>query len=205
MLKQRSSFPGNFNEDCVKNCVPKQLTEFVVTLCQGADIKSRVEASQTEIALAHLLQFNCHRTYKEDTIFHRHSSAREPAFPVYLGLNVYSKTRKESLVNILYEHGMSIPYSRVLEISDAIGEAVVNRYVDNGVICPVKMKKEVFTSAAVDNIDHNPSSSTAKSSFHGTSISLFQPAHSSGISQEKVEIVSNRNRKIPRLPDFKKM
>ena len=28
--------------------------------------------------------------------------------------------------------------------------------------------------AAVDNIDHNPSSTTAKDSFHGTGISLFQ-------------------------------
>ena len=28
--------------------------------------------------------------------------------------------------------------------------------------------------AAIDNIDHNPSSSTAQASFHGTSISIFQ-------------------------------
>eukprot|EP00795_Rhopilema_esculentum_P003929 gene3929-15255_t len=32
----------------------------------------------------------------------------------------------------------------------------------------------MFTSAAIDNIDHNPSSSTALSAFHGTSISIFQ-------------------------------
>ena len=29
-------------------------------------------------------------------------------------------------------------------------------------------------TAAVDNIDHNPSSSTATESFHGTGISIFQ-------------------------------
>jgi hypothetical protein len=32
----------------------------------------------------------------------------------------------------------------------------------------------VFTTAAVDNVDHNPSSTTSKSSFHGTGISIFQ-------------------------------
>ena len=33
---------------------------------------------------------------------------------------------------------------------------------------------DIFTTATVDNIDHNPSSMTATGSFHGTGISLFQ-------------------------------
>ena len=36
------------------------------------------------------------------------------------------------------------------------------------------MCSEVFTIASVDNIDHNPSSTTSMVSFHGTGISLFQ-------------------------------
>ena len=32
----------------------------------------------------------------------------------------------------------------------------------------------MFTVAAVDNIDHNPSSRTAKDSFHGTAMSITQ-------------------------------
>ena len=32
----------------------------------------------------------------------------------------------------------------------------------------------MFTTSAVDNIDHNPSSTTATGSFHGTGVSLFQ-------------------------------
>ena len=42
------------------------------------------------------------------------------------------------------------------------------------VVCPPKMRGAVFTTAAVDNIDHNPSATTARSSFHGTAISLIQ-------------------------------
>ena len=36
------------------------------------------------------------------------------------------------------------------------------------------MRKGLFTVGALDNLDHNPSSTTSKSSFHGTGISLLQ-------------------------------
>ena len=36
------------------------------------------------------------------------------------------------------------------------------------------MSHGLFTVGALDNLDHNPSSTTAKDSFHGTGISLFQ-------------------------------
>ena len=35
------------------------------------------------------------------------------------------------------------------------------------------LKSNIFTSAAVDNIDHNPSATTAKDSFYKTGISLI--------------------------------
>ena len=47
----------------------------------------------------------------------------------------------------------------------------------------------MFTSAAIDNIDHNPSSSTAISAFDGTSISIFQhPKIIEGQTQLQLEI-----------------
>ena len=39
---------------------------------------------------------------------------------------------------------------------------------------PKSLKDDLFTSAAIDNIDSNPSSTTPNSVFHGTSISFFQ-------------------------------
>eukprot|EP00795_Rhopilema_esculentum_P009834 gene9834-18410_t len=45
---------------------------------------------------------------------------------------------------------------------------------ENSVVCPPSIQNGMLTSAAIDNIDHNPSSSTALSAFHGTSISIFQ-------------------------------
>ena len=43
-----------------------------------------------------------------------------------------------------------------------------------GLVCPSQLSHGLFTVGALDNIDHNPSSTTAKDSFHGTGISLFQ-------------------------------
>ena len=44
-------------------------------------------------------------------------------------------------------------------------------------MCSPKLRLELFTIAAIDNIDHNHStdhSTSAQGSFHGTSISVFQ-------------------------------
>ena len=41
-------------------------------------------------------------------------------------------------------------------------------------MCSPKLRLEFFTTAAIDNIDHNPSSTSAQGSLHGTNISVFQ-------------------------------
>ena len=41
-------------------------------------------------------------------------------------------------------------------------------------VCPLTLRKGLFTYGAIDNIDHNPSSSTSQSSLYGTETSLFQ-------------------------------
>ena len=39
---------------------------------------------------------------------------------------------------------------------------------------PSNLKSNSFTVGVVDNIDHNPTSTSSKNSFHGTTISIFQ-------------------------------
>ena len=47
-------------------------------------------------------------------------------------------------------------------------------YNSQGVVCPPTLKDGLFTVAAIDNFDHDPSSSASQTSFHGASISIFQ-------------------------------
>ena len=69
---------------------------------------------------------------------------------------------------------MRISYDRLLSISTDITNTVLESYERDRVVCPSKLRKGLFTTAAVDNIDRNPSSTTCKDSFHGTAISVEQ-------------------------------
>ena len=142
MLKCKTKFEGHFQQDYVNNCVPNQLIHFFESCLTGIKVGSEdLKPSKEEHTLAQLCQFNCHQSYKKDALFHRHSPQKETAFPVYLGLSVYSKYRKEALVDLLFDHGLSISYDRVLEISNSFGESVIQTYERNGVICPLNLKK----------------------------------------------------------------
>ena len=79
-------------------------------------------------------------------------------------------------LDVLFElHvGLCISYDRVLEISTIMGNNVCHQFEVEKAVCPPKLKKKIFTSAAIDNIDHNPSPTIAQDSFHGTGVSLFQ-------------------------------
>ena len=42
----------------------------------------------------------------------------------------------------------------VLEISAQLGDAAVNKYVEDHVVCPPGLRRGLFTTTAMDNIDH---------------------------------------------------
>ena len=74
----------------------------------------------------------------------------------------------------MYQMGISISYDRVLELEEWIATAVCEQSKEDGVVAPACLQKGLFTVGVLDNLDHNPSSTTSVDSFHGTGISLFQ-------------------------------
>ena len=64
------------------------------------------------------------------------------------------------------------------------------RTLFEGLIYPSVLRKGLFTKAAVDNSDHNPSSTTSKSSLYGTGISIFQhpSGNDSGIERNRLTL-----------------
>ena len=82
---------------------------------------------------------------------------RKTPLPMYVGLTVHAEKRKRSLVDKLYDIGLSIAYRRVLEISNAVGNYVCQLFHEQGVVCPPNLQSGHFTTDAVDTIDHNPS------------------------------------------------
>ena len=102
------------------------------------------------------------------------------------------------------ELGLSISYNRVLALSTVMGNSVCTQYETDQVVCPPSLKKNVFTTSALDNIDHNPSSTTAQGSLHGTGISLFQHPTSSqpGVNREKLCIDLCSTKILRLLPEI---
>ena len=82
-------------------------------------------------------------------------------------------------------------YHRVDEIMNNLATSICDHFKSVGVVFPLSLQRGLFTVGAIDNIDHNPSSTTAQGSFHGTGISLFQfPKQHSEVNQQAVQRVS---------------
>ena len=153
------------------NLSTRCLLQLVSKIEHGPDINSQIENGliKSDFALAQLLYFNCHgKGIKATNEQSRHSTDREPPFAIYVGLLLYSKIRKRLLIDALLEHGICISYGQVLGILTQLGETVMNQFEEDGIVCPSVLQKGLFTTSAVDNIDHNPSTTTATTSFHGT-------------------------------------
>ena len=136
----------------------------------------------------------------------KHSKERETPLPVYVGLTVHAQTRKKELVDSMFTLGLSVSYSRVLEISTELASKVCSQFQRDGVVCPMKLRSGLFTTAAVDNLDHNPLSTTATDAFHGTAISLFQHPIDTTAGDERTcanaESQPSKKLSVPDLPEF---
>ena len=177
MLQTKSTFNGTFSEECQKDSLSKLLLSLVEMILQGPSITDQSEHSenrQSALSIAQLMMYHSQsrRSSTKNTSYH--SRDRETPLPIYLALKVHALTRKRDLIDALFHLGLSVSYDRVLALTTDLANCVSEQYNSEGLVCPLKLKEGLFTTGALDNIDHNPSSSTAKGSFHGTSISMFQ-------------------------------
>ena len=92
------------------------------------------------------------------------------------------------MIEKLANEGLSISYRRVQDIQTSIASQLCAKFNKDGMVCPPTLQKGLFINAAIDNIDHDPSSTGAKSSFHGTSISVFQHVESETIDYNRFKL-----------------
>ena len=164
--------PSLGSKKAAKETVPNLLLALVNMVLEGPSIRDQSEypATLAALTIAQLLKFNSvkHRQLEGLSANVRHSTAQETPVPMTIGLMVHAQTRKREHV------GVSITYDHVLRLSAQLGETFIQQFHKEQVVCHPKMRGYVFPTAAVDNIDHNPSWTTSKESFQGTGISLFQ-------------------------------
>ena len=180
----------------------------------GPTIKGDSGENQACLTVSQLLVFNTISRFRDksdninDTIHHTHHVRnRECPLPIYAARKIHGATREKSLIDTFYKLGMCISYDRLLSISTDINNSVIDRYDRDGVVCPSKLRDGIFTTAAVDNIDHNPSSTSAHDSFHGTAISLVQHPTTEKPGTDRATDVfnpgkSSTSKKIASLPSY---
>ncbi|KAK3740395.1 hypothetical protein QZH41_000916 [Actinostola sp. cb2023] len=208
IFKQRQSFNGTFTPGCQDTCIPPSLKTLVNMILRGPssekhDSRKR-NPNQACRSISQLLLFNTTVRDTKESSVSRHNRERECPLPIYVGLKIHGLTRARNLIDALFDLGLCISYDRVLNISTDVANSVCARFERDGVVCPPKLRSGLFTTAAVDNIDHNPSSTTARDSFHGTAISLAQhptadvPGTTRGINV--IDGTPQAQRKITPLP-----
>ena len=159
MFKLKKQFSGSFDAKCQEESVPISLLVLVYMVLNGTDIKTQLSSAsvpQPTLSLAQLLMFNCSVRRSEDVTAcsTKYNKERETPLLIYQGVMAHTKTRK--LVDTLYDLGLSVSYDRVLNISTELGNNVCRHYEIELAVCPPQLKGGLFTTAAIDNIDHNP-------------------------------------------------
>ena len=207
MFLLKSEFTGSFSEDSQISSVPETLLALMEMILNGPNLGNCGRGRhQAALTLAQLASFNAVKKARPNTATIKHSKERETPLPVYVGLTVHAQTRKKELVDSMFTLGLSVSYSRVLEISTELASKACSQFQRDGVVCPVKLRSGLFTTAAVDNLDHNPSSTTATDAFHGTAISLFQHPTDTAAGDERTcanaESQPSKKLSVPDLPEF---
>lgn len=144
LFKVQNSFNGTFGNGCQDNSVPFLLKAFVSMILNGPDA--------IEEASNRLSQHQAVLTIAQ-----------------LLAFNCKKRAPKTTSSHQRHSEEKKTPLPVYI-----IANSVCNKFETDGVVVPASMDEGVFTAGVVDNIDHNPSSTTSSDSFHGTSISLIQ-------------------------------
>ena len=173
-------FNGSFDENSQKNSIPQTLITLIGMLLEGPG-NCDANDNQATLTISQLIKFNAVKRPRRTLLVDagqrgpivRHSVNQETPMPIYLGIMLHAATRKKKLVDKCFKLGLSISYDRVNQIITKLGNSVCAQYNSEQLVCPPVLRGNLFTVATVDNIDHNPSSDTAKASFHGSAISMI--------------------------------
>ena len=126
-----------------------------------------------KLSIAQLIQFNSAQKETNSTS-HRYSSEKDTPLSIYTARFSCALTRSHILIDKLHDHGLCISYHRMLTLSTSIGNTVCSQFERDNIVSPSILRLHLFTTDAVDNVDHNPSSRSVKDSFYGTAITTTQ-------------------------------
>ena len=120
---------------------------------------------------------------------------------LYMGLDIHTRLRSKNIVTEIHELGLSVTYDRFLQLENQLATAVSLHTQKKRRCVPTTASTWFFAVGAVNNLDHNASSTTATAgSFHSTGIILFHcPTH--GTAQRSNQTPGSSYKAMPSLPE----
>ena len=120
--------------------------------------------------LHHKPQSELNKAERNDSI-----SVQTAKVQAFSDLVEYIECQRGSDIPVLHMSlGLCLSATRLKTISTDLANSVVAHYESCGFFVPPAALHAVFTILQADNFDHNPSSTTCGTSFHGHSISFLQ-------------------------------
>ena len=145
------SFEGKFNSECQRESIPASLHSLISLIINGID-KDVEKNHQAALSISQFVLFNLKKSKTKDAAMSRHT--RETPLPVYLGLKTYVLTRSSTLIDRLYNLGLSIHYKQVVKLEKQFASSLCHRFTQQNAVIPPKLFKNTFTVGAFDNIDY---------------------------------------------------
>ena len=169
LFGSNSLFNENFDYSSQESYVPKNLLVLLRMVLEGTNINSEsfYATNPAALSLAQLNKFtSVKRKHRERTIRPRQTLSQEIPLLVYLELMIHSKTRMKGVIEKLAALGLSFNYNRVNETQEEVMKQEIKSFDEMGLVCRKNLLTNVSITAAIDNIVHNSTSSTASSTFY---------------------------------------
>ena len=109
---------------------------------------------------------------------------------------------KKKQIKKSHELGLSVSYSRVMEVKQAIARAVCKCHVEDGVVLPTNLRGNVFVTYDVDNLDSHNMGNFSQDEFHGTALSATNHLsnENQGVKRAPIKLDFS-DASAPQLPD----
>ena len=184
VVQSKLEFTGHFSRNCQVESVPRELLSLMhmitgssYTAPTEVDVDNELEYYEPALSIAQLVSFNTIQERGGSNSQFCHNAEKETPLSIYIAFLLHSHTRSRTLVDKFYHLGLCISYDRMLTLSTNLGNSICAQFEEDGIVCPVSLRFNIFSTFAVDNNGHNPSSRTATNSWHGTAISSTHSTH----------------------------
>jgi len=148
---KKTDFHGKFENGCQE----KSLLKMIMGGTNIETQSSNVIKAQATLTIAQLIRFNCTVRRRKDTLAMYHTKECEPPLPFFVGFYYLPKLERGAwltrCVTLDYQY-LTIEFYRSLQrwVMPNAADSMQRR------LSAPKLRKGLFTTSAVDNIDHNP-------------------------------------------------